>query len=216
MEVVNDKDRKRRRSDLDRDDRISTREGKPRINDWFNAHTGEEAQGLMIVRGARYPKGTEFNTMFRSGWEYLADLDLKKEETKTLFKLLSRLDYENWIGISQETLAEEMGMRQPHVARSITALIGHGIIEKERDPADKRRSMYRLDARLGWKGDAADWARHIQSKTGTNVIPMPGMALQKNPYPPPPKRGPAHPDQTDIEDLIADKIAEDESDKKQG
>lgn len=216
MEVVNDKDRKRRRSDLDRDDRIETREGKPRLNDWLNVHTGEEGQGFMIVRGKRYPRGVEFNTMFRSGWEYLADLDLKKEETKTLFKLLSRLDYENWIAISQETLAEEMGMRQPHVARAVNALVRYGIIEKERDPADKRRSMYRLDARLGWKGDAADWARHIQGKTGTNVIPMPGVSLQKNPYPPPAKRGPAHPDQTDIEDLIAVEIAKEESVKEQG
>lgn len=216
MEVVDDKDRKRRRSDLDRDDRMFAREGKPRINEWFNTHTGEEAKGFMIIRGARYPKGVEFNTMFKSGWEYLADLNLKMEEAKLLFKLLARLDYENWIVVSQETLGEELGMKQANVARALKALIVHGIIEKERDPSDKRRSMYRLDARLGWKGDAADWARHIQGKTGTNVIPMPGISLQKNPYPPPPKRGPAHPDQTDIEDLIAVEVAKEESAKEQG
>lgn len=151
---------------------------------WVNPDTGEVADGFFTIRGAKYPKGVEFMTMFRDGWKYLATLSLAPTTSKVLFELLARLDYENWLSISQETLAEEIGMRQPHVARAIKDLVAGSIIEVSKDGTDKRRNAYRLNANLGWKGDAKQWMQHQHQRAaaaGSNVIPMPGVARPTSP-----------------------------------
>ena len=119
--------------------------------------------------------------MFRDGWEYLAQLRLTPRESAVLFKLLARLDYDNWIAVSQQTLGEELKISKGNVSEAVAALVKHGILEVDRDPADKRRAIYRLSASLGWKGDAKDWAQAIQRRTSGNVIPLPGVMLPKNP-----------------------------------
>ena len=142
---------------------------------WVNAKTGEVGNVFATIRGAKYPRDTEFMTMFRDGWDYLSTLNLNTEQSRVLFKLLTYLDYENWIAISQETLAQELDMKQGNVARAIKRLVQVEVIEVQREARDKRRSEYRLNAHLGWKGDAKQWVRHIGQKLGTNVIPMPGL-----------------------------------------
>ena len=144
---------------------------------WVNPATGEVADGFFTIRGAKYPKGVEFMTMFRDGWKYLATLSLAPNTSKVLFELLARLDYENFLSISQETLAEEIGMKRPHVTTAIGDLIQAEILEVSKDATDKRRNSYRLNANLGWKGDANQWAQHQQQRSGSNVIPMPGRKL---------------------------------------
>jgi predicted transcriptional regulator len=132
--------------------------------------------------------------MFRDGWKYLASLDnLAGRDARVLFALLERLDYENWVAVSQETLAEELGLRQPHVAAAIKKLTQYQILEREKDPADKRRWMYRFNASLGWKGDASQWARYMKGRTGTNVTPLPGILVGRRTecnYPKTPKDEP--------------------------
>ena len=146
---------------------------------WVNPETGEVADGFSPSAVRKYPKGVEFMTMFRDGWEYLSTLSLAPSTSKVLFKLLARLDYENWLSISQETLAEEIGMKQPNVARAIRDLVQTEILEVSKDDTDKRRNSYRLNANLGWRGDARQWARHQQTRTGSNVISMPGLFAPK-------------------------------------
>lgn len=130
-----------------------------------NPHTGEVLEGLAVPRQKRYPQGKEFMTMFRDGWEYLSEIDdLAGRDYRVLHRLLSKLDYENWISVSQETIAEELNLRQPDVNKSIGRLTGHRIIEREKDPIDKRRWRYRLNANLGWKGDARQWRQHQEAR----------------------------------------------------
>ena len=157
-------------------------------NEFVNLKTGEIFSGLAVPRKKRYPKETEFMTMFRYGWKYLAKLSLKPTETSVLCELLSRLDYENWIAVCQETIAEELKLKQPNVARAMKALVDYGIIEKERDPEDKRRWMYRLNADLGWKGDAKQWQEHQQNRLmeqfGDKVLHFPKGIESQEPYQP--------------------------------
>ena len=51
---------------------------------WVNPETGEVADGFFTIRGAKYPKGVEFMTMFRDGWEYLSTLSLAPSTSKVL------------------------------------------------------------------------------------------------------------------------------------
>ena len=139
-----------------------------------NTRTGE-VYGLLLPRKTHFPRGTEYNVMFKDGWNYLSSVNLAGRDTKVLFKLLSRLDYQNWISVAQETLAEELNISQGDINRSIKKLIEHKIIERQKDPADKRRWMYRLNADLGWRGDASQWAKHQAERTPGKVISMPGV-----------------------------------------
>lgn len=145
--------------------------------DLVNPKTGELYSGLAVIRSARYPRGVDFMTMFVDGLKYLASLDLSGDDSRVLFMLLTRLDFQNWVAVSQETLAEELSMQRQNVGRSIWRLIERHVLEIEKDPADKRRNMYRLNAALGWRGDANQWAKHMRTKAGGNIVPLPGMVL---------------------------------------
>jgi len=112
-------------------------------------------------------------TMFRDGWEYLSEIDdLAGRDYRVLHRLLSKLDYENWISVAQETIAEELNLKQPDVNKSITRLTKHRIIQREKDPIDKRRWRYRLNANLGWKGDAIQWRKHQEDNSKIIRLPV--------------------------------------------
>ena len=140
--------------------------------------TGQVYDAFAIHRQKRYARGTEFNIMFRDGWKVLADIDdLAGRDYRVFHKLMERLEFDNWVTISQETIAEELKLKRPHVTASIGKLVKHDIIERQVDPADKRRMRYRLNADLGWKGDAKQWAIHQQERFNAqfnqNVVPFP-------------------------------------------
>lgn len=138
--------------------------------------TGEVFLGFAIPSKKRYPKDIQdagFMTMFKAGWRYLMSInDLKGTDYKVLMALLTYLDFANWISVSQQTIAEELNIKQPHVATAIKKLIKYSIIERQRDPADRRRWMYRFNASLGWMGDANQWKRYMEEKANEKVIPL--------------------------------------------
>ena len=65
-------------------------------------------------------------------------------------KLLSVLDYENLIQVSQADIARELDMHRQHVQRSIKQLIQLGIILEGVKIGISR--SYRLNPSFGWKG----------------------------------------------------------------
>jgi hypothetical protein len=56
----------------------------PRPHDWFNAKTGDEATGVLVIKGAKYPRGLQFLTMFADGWRELAQLRPNGTEWRVL------------------------------------------------------------------------------------------------------------------------------------
>lgn len=160
----------------------------PPKNELVNLETGEVYNGLAIPKKKRYPREAEFMTMFKEGWEYIAKLKLKPTETSVLCQLMTHLDYENWIPVCQETIAEELNLKKQHVSRAIKALVKYEILEREHDPRDKRRWAYRLNADLGWKGDALQWQIHqkqrLETRFGQDVIPFPRGYESEEPYKP--------------------------------
>jgi DNA-binding transcriptional ArsR family regulator len=78
------------------------------------------------------------------------DDDLKGEAYKVLLLLLARLDFENWIQITQKEIAEKLKMKLPNVSRAISLLEEKGIIL--RGPKIGRSYAFRLNPHYGWKG----------------------------------------------------------------
>ena len=130
--------------------------------DLTHLKTGQVYQGLAILQGRRYPRETEFNTMFKDGWKFLASIDgLTGQDYRVFSALMQRMDFGNWIRVSQETMAEELGLKRPAVTRSINRLLKYNVIQRKREEVDKRRWMYRLNPQIGWKGKANQWMRVI-------------------------------------------------------
>ena len=99
--------------------------------------------------------------MFQDFLEQLAkDKDLKGQDYRVLNYLLSKLDWENWLQVPQRAIAQEIGIPQPKVAKSIKKLKDKGIIQVVKDG---RSNRYRINPNLVWKG---------RYGTRENVIPL--------------------------------------------
>ena len=113
--------------------------------------TGEVMTGCMVYVPYR-PKLTERWFMaFQDTFEELAkDPELTLEPKNVLLYLFSKLDFENFIQLSQTDIAEGLGMHKQHVSRAMKLLASKQIILE--GPKVGRSKYYRLNPHYGWKG----------------------------------------------------------------
>ena len=136
----------------------------------INPRTKKQYNGLAIPVKKKFPGEIEYISMFQHGLEYIARLKLTPTENAVLWILLSRLEYENWIRVSQKTVSEKLNLSQSQVSVAIKKLVKTGVLTKEEDPSDEGRTLYRLNLSLGWRGDTKEW---FESTTGKELKPNP-------------------------------------------
>ena len=120
----------------------------------IDSETGEIIDGFVayVVPKRKNGFGQGWLAMAQNGAEILAQSNLSGNDFKVLMKLLSVLDYENLIQVSQADVARELNMHRQHVQRSIKRLIDLGIVlEGVRIGIS---CSYRLNPNFGWKGSA--------------------------------------------------------------
>lgn len=114
--------------------------------------TGEILDGTVVYCGLKrnpYAGGWIMNS--QEALEILAsDKDLKGETYRVLLFLLSRLDFENWIQITQTEIAEKLGMHKQDVNKAIKLLEKKEIVLKGKKIG--RSYAFRLNPYFGWKG----------------------------------------------------------------
>ncbi len=114
--------------------------------------TGEVLDGVLVYCGVKqnpYSKGWVMNS--QEALELLAtDKELTGENYRVLLPLLSRLDFENWIQITQSEIVERLDMKKQNVSRAMLLLREKGIIL--RGPKIGRSYAFRLNPYYGWKG----------------------------------------------------------------
>lgn len=117
----------------------------------IDSETGEIMQGCMVWVPQR-PKLTErwFMAFQDTFIELAKDPELTLEPKNILLYMFGRLDFENFIQLSQTEIAEALGMRQSHVSRAIKMLTNKQIILE--GPKVGRSKCYRLNPHYGWKG----------------------------------------------------------------
>lgn len=82
--------------------------------------------------------------------ELAEDKDLTGEALRIFLLLSARLDFENWIQISQKEIAEKLGLKKQNVSRSMKMLESKGIVL--RATSTGKTNAYRLNPHYGWKG----------------------------------------------------------------
>ncbi|MGL5288562.1 MAG: hypothetical protein ACRC9N_03630 [Aeromonas sp.] len=92
--------------------------------------------------------------------------ELNHDQTRVLMAMLSDLDYENYIQISQVDIANALSMQKSHVSRAIKHLVEFGILEE--GPKVGRSKTYILNRQFGWKGSVSNHKKAM--KHGLSII----------------------------------------------
>jgi len=89
---------------------------------------------------------------FQAGFMELAkDKDLQGQPMRVLLALFAKLDFENFIAISQVELAREVELRPERISEAIKRLKARGVILP--GPKVGTAQTYRLNPGYAWKGN---------------------------------------------------------------
>ncbi len=118
----------------------------------YDNRTGELLEGVFVYCGIKYnPYGKGFIMNSQEALDLLAeDPDLTKDALRVLLKLCAKLDFENWIHITQTNISNELNIDKGNISKAIKLLISKGIILQ--GPKVGRSFGYRLNPDYGWKG----------------------------------------------------------------
>lgn len=115
-----------------------------------DTETGEIISLTMPYKPMKSNLGGGWMAIYQEALNWVADAKLSYEEYRVFLKLLGKLDFENYIRVTQTEIAKELGMKQPSVARAIKGLLEQDIIRK--GPKVGNSNTYRLNPMIGHKG----------------------------------------------------------------
>ena len=122
-----------------------------KLKGYVDKYTGEEFGFPVIVGRKRNPYGKGWVMKSQEALEIVAkDKDIKGETYRVLFFICARLDFENWVQLSNTEIANELDLKRPHVSRAIKVLEEKEIIL--RGPKIGRSYAFMLNPEFGWKG----------------------------------------------------------------
>ncbi len=119
----------------------------------FDQNTGEILKGVIVYCGVKHnPYSTGWVMNSQEALEVIAkDKEITGGTHRVLWFIVARLDFENWIQISQQEICKELEMKKQNVSSAIKLLEQKEIIL--RGPKVGRSYAFRLNPHFGWKGD---------------------------------------------------------------
>lgn len=130
----------------------------------IDRETGEVLDGVVVycsVKRNPYTKGWVMNS--QEALEILAsDEDLTKDALRVLIFLMSRLDFENWIHVTQKEIADQLNIKKQNVSSAMILLVDKEILLK--GPKMGRSYAYRLNPDFGWKGRVTNLDEYRQKR----------------------------------------------------
>lgn len=117
----------------------------------YTAIIGEDNEvKAYLVKPRKNSLGVNWVAMYQTALEWLATANLQNQEYRVLMYLMSKLDFENYLRITQKSVAEALKMKQPAVSRAIKGLLDHDVIIT--GPQSGTAKTYRLNPRMAYKG----------------------------------------------------------------
>ncbi len=117
-----------------------------------NPETGEIESLTIPHKPIKSNLGEGWVAMFQDALGWLADANLPNEQYRVAMKLISKLDYDNYLRVTQTDIANDLGMKQSNVAKAIKELLNIDFIRK--GPKVGNANTYRLNPYYGHKGQA--------------------------------------------------------------
>lgn len=120
----------------------------------FDPETGEVQEGALVWVPTR-PKSQFGDRWFQMAQQTLKIINQHRKElglegVVVFNALMARLDFENFIQVSQSDIADELQMKTSNVSRAVKKLCDLGFIR--RGPKVGRSFTYQLHPELAWKG----------------------------------------------------------------
>ena len=94
--------------------------------------------------------GKDWVAVYQQALSNIADMNLPNEQYRVFLKLLSKVDFDNYLRVSQQNIADELNMNQSSVARAIKGLKEKTIIVE--GPRAGFNKTYRLNPYIAHKG----------------------------------------------------------------
>lgn len=135
----------------------TTKSGRRRKLVTVDADTGERVEGVAVLVGG---KKSAFTKIYGRRWFVVsqepmamlaADKDMTLEPHRVLLYLMSRLDFDNFIYVTQAEISDYLGIKKPNVSRAMKLLERKGLIL--RGPKLGHSHAWRLNPDYGYKGD---------------------------------------------------------------
>ena len=130
----------------------------------YDKNTGEIIEGVPVLCGVKknpYSTGWVMNS--QEALEIIAkDKEITGGIHRVLWFIVARLDFENWIQISQQEICKELEIKKQHVSSAIKLLEKKEIIL--RGPKVGRSYAFRLNPYFGWKGDVKNLDNYRKQK----------------------------------------------------
>jgi predicted transcriptional regulator len=120
------------------------------MKEMIDRETGEKFY-IPIFTRSKHEGG--FFMAIQEGFVHIAKLGLKGQELQILLFIMGKLDFENWIRVSQAEISKELNIARPHISSAIKKLVEFGILHK--GPKVGTSYTYRLDPDFGYKGRAS-------------------------------------------------------------
>lgn len=139
--------------------KISKKE-KGEIHSEINMETGEITKQYAVVPIVQKVITGGFFMAMQEGFMHIAQMDLTGEQLKVLMYVMGKLDFENYILVSQQSIADALNMRKQNVSRALKVIIEKGIIHE--GPKVGRVKTYRLDPSFGYKGKAKNMTKLVK------------------------------------------------------
>jgi hypothetical protein len=132
---------------------VSKQQQKKIVKD-IQDSVGEDAQVSVYIK-RNIPKQSGY-TMFYQDVNLELVKILKPNACKLLLFLMSKTHYDNYVGVNQNTIREELGYKTAKsVVDGLKELMGYNIVLKFEDIDDRRRNLYYLNPMQSWKGKVA-------------------------------------------------------------
>ena len=145
-------------------ERTTRQRDNQRVIESIDAVTGEVLQGTMmfVPEKKKSAFGQDWFAMAQNAMAFLAaNRKILGEEGFAVFcTIASKLDFENFIQISQVQLAGELGMSPSNFSRAMKRLAALEIIVK--GPKVGVSQTYRMNPSVGWKGSAKNHFSALQ------------------------------------------------------
>lgn len=94
--------------------------------------------------------GVNWVAFYQTALEWLATQNLPNQEYRVLMYLMSKLDFENYLRVTQMSVAEALSMKQSAVSRAIKGLLERDVLIT--GPHVGTAKTYRLNPRMAYKG----------------------------------------------------------------
>jgi DNA-binding transcriptional ArsR family regulator len=124
-----------------------------KLDQFANTDTGELVYALTPIKRKHIKEA--YIMAFQEGLANVAKMDtLGGQELRLLIYLMSVLDFENYLRVSQVEVAKTLDMKQQAISRALKRLVEADILIE--GPKVGNAKTYRLDANLGYRGKASN------------------------------------------------------------